>query len=173
MTFDSFRVSLVCLVSRDNFLSAWTRVTGCGKLLSASLAPSLYIALLLLFRRIRTMATQRLKSLCDDNDLFESPDSNHVLGQVAAGTIIEVEREPIYVADVKMFLVRPRGAVQYDSEWFSILPDEEELVLPCGGLDDGFHMPTVDGVGQLSANSKESHARARSVVATGDLGVRT
>ena len=114
------------------------------------------------------MATQRLKSLCDDNDLFESAHSSNVLGQVTAGTIIDVEREPIYVADVKMFLVRPRGAVQYDPEWFSILPDEEKLVLPCGGLDDGFNMLTVDGVGQLSANSKESHARARSVVGTGE-----
>ena len=73
------------------------------------------------------------------------------------GTIIEVEREEIEVSGAIMRVVRPRGAVQFDLEWFSILPDEEEPALPNNDLDDDFDTLVLDGVVQLAVSSKTCH----------------
>ena len=108
--------------------------------------------------------TQTIKCLVQ-NDLYESPHSEAVLETMEPGTIIEVEREEIEVSGVIMRVVRPRGAVQFDLEWFSILPDEEEPALPNNDLDDDFDTLVLDGVVQLAVSSKTCHVEGCAVSA--------
>ena len=113
--------------------------------------------------------TQTIKCLVQ-NDLYESPHSDIVLETMEPGTIIEVEREEIEVSGVIMRVARPRGAVQFDLEWFSILPDEEEPALPNNDLDDDFDTLVLDGVVQLAVSSKTCHVEGvRGVCASGGL----
>ena len=113
--------------------------------------------------------TQTLKCRVQ-NDLYESPHSEAVLETMEPGTIIEVEREEIEVSGVIMRVVRPRGAVQFDLEWFSILPDEEEPALPNNDLDEGFETLFSNGNVQLAVSGKTCHVGGCAVSAPFDFG---
>ena len=92
--------------------------------------------------------------------LYQTPESETEIGTIEVGDIIEVGREDIEVQGVVMRVVHnPPGAVEFDLEWFSVLPDKEEPTAPrddlgdltdkkeptapCGDLDDTIDSDTL------------------------------
>ena len=65
---------------------------------------------------------QRLQCLVDV-EIFEGPYSNETLDRAPECSILHAAVDRMDVGGMYMLALSPRGAVQYEAEWFCVLPD--------------------------------------------------